>query len=159
MVRIESAESPELISTARELFVEYSKSIEVDLCFQGFQDELARLPGEYARPAGRLFLAFDGNKAIGCGALRPIDGYACEMKRLYICPVSRGKSAGGAMIDALISAAREIGYRRMRLDTLPLMETAIGMYRALGFKEIPPYRHNPIAGALYFELDLEKRNA
>ncbi|MGH9740566.1 MAG: GNAT family N-acetyltransferase [Candidatus Acidiferrales bacterium] len=159
MYRIEIAETPEFVAITRKLFIEYSESLEVDLCFQGFAEELARLPGEYARPAGRLFLAFDGAQAIGCGALRPIDGYACEMKRLYIRPAFREKGAGGAVIDALVSAAREIGYRKMRLDTLPLMETAIGIYRALGFKEIPPYRHNPIAGALYFELDLKKRNA
>ncbi|MGH9738850.1 MAG: GNAT family N-acetyltransferase [Candidatus Acidiferrales bacterium] len=156
MARIESAESPELIPMARKLFIEYSKSIEVDLCFQGFQDELTRLPGEYARPAGRLFLAFDQSEAIGCGALRPIDGDACEMKRLYVRPWFRGKGAGGAMIAALVCAAREIGYQKMRLDTLPMMETAIDIYRALGFKEIPPYRHNPVPGALYFELDLPK---
>ncbi|MGA9883581.1 MAG: GNAT family N-acetyltransferase [Candidatus Acidiferrales bacterium] len=154
MFRIETAEAPEFVAITRKLFIEYSESLKVDLCFQGFAEELARLPGEYARPAGRLLLAFDQREAIGCGALRPIDSIVCEMKRLYIRRAFRGKGAGGAMIDALVSAAREIGYQRMRLDTLPLMETAIGIYRTLGFKEIPPYRHNPVPGALYFELDL-----
>ncbi|MGH9687736.1 MAG: GNAT family N-acetyltransferase [Candidatus Acidiferrales bacterium] len=156
MFRIEIAEAPEFVAIARKLFIEYSESLEVDLCFQGFAEELARLPGEYVRPAGRLFVAFDQSEEIGCGALRPIDRTACEMKRLYIRPAFRGKGAGGATIDALVCAARETGYQRMRLDTLPMMATAIGMYRSLGFKEIPPYRHNPVPGALYFELDLQK---
>jgi GNAT superfamily N-acetyltransferase len=156
VIRIESGETPEFVATIRRLFVEYSESIEVDLCFQGFADELARLPGDYARPAGRLLLAFEDSQAIGCGALRPIDGSVCEMKRLYIRPAWRGKGAGGALINALVRSAREIGYRTMRLDTLPSMKTAIAIYCSLGFKEIAPYRANPVPGALFFELDLNR---
>lgn len=154
MIRIECAETPEFVATIRKLFVEYSESLEVDLCFQGFAEELAKLPGDYARPAGRLLLAFQGSEVAGCGALRPLSSDVCEMKRLYVRPAFRGKGVGGAMIDALISSARQIGYRRMRLDTLPSMATAISIYRSLGFKEIAPYRANPVPGALFLELDL-----
>jgi ribosomal protein S18 acetylase RimI-like enzyme len=154
VIRIESAETPEFVGTIRKLFVEYSESLEVDLCFQGFAEELAKLPGDYASPAGRLALAFQGNEVVGCGALRPLSSDVCEMKRLYVRPAFRGKGVGGAMINALISAAREIGYQRMRLDTLASMATAIAIYRSLGFREIAPYRANPVPGALFLELDL-----
>src|SRR6185437_8940986 len=144
------------LATIRKLFVEYSESLEVDLCVQGFVEELAKLPGDYARPAGRLALAFQGNEVAGCGAVRPLGGDVCEMKRLYVRSAFRGKGVGGAVVDALISSAREIGYQRMRLDTLPSMAAAIAIYRSLGFREIAPYRANPVPGALFFELDLVK---
>jgi putative acetyltransferase len=153
-MRIESAESPELIRMVRELFLEYSESLGVDLSFQGFAEELASLPGEYSRPAGRLLMMMDEQQAAGCLALRPIDHNVCEMKRLYVRPAYRGKGAGRTLIDELISAAREIGYERMRLDTLPSMTKAIAIYRSLGFKEIPAYRVNPVAGASFLELNL-----
>jgi ribosomal protein S18 acetylase RimI-like enzyme len=156
VIRIESAETPEFVARIRKLFVEYSESLEVDICFQGFAEELATLPGDYARPAGRLLLAFRGDEVVGCGALRPLSSDLCEMKRLYVRPAFRGKGAGRAMIDAVISSAREIGYKRMRLDTLPSMGAAIAIYRSLGFREIAPYRANPVPGALFFELDLVK---
>jgi putative acetyltransferase len=159
MLRIESAETPEFVRLARDLFVEYSESLEVDLCFQGFAEELARLPGEYARPAGRLLLVFDGERAVGCGALRRIDDVVCEMKRVYLRPSVRGKGAGRMLMGALIEMAREIGYERMRLDTLPSMTRAMEIYRALGFREIAPYRANPVPGAFFLELDLSTRVA
>jgi carbonic anhydrase len=162
-MRIVSAESPELIPIVHELFVEYSKSLGVDLCFQGFAEELATLPGGYSRPAGRLFLLFDEQDseqtAVGCGALRPIDAEVCEMKRLYVRPTFRGKGAGREMIFALIDAARDIGYQRMRLDTLPSMTKAIALYRSLGFTEITAYRPNPVPGASFFELNLHRSTA
>ena len=154
-MRIESADSPELIRVVRELFLEYSESLGVDLCFQGFAEELASLPGEYSRPAGRLLVMMDERQAAGCLALRPINATICEMKRLYLRAAYRGKGAGRALIDALIGAAREIGYERMRLDTLPSMTKAIAIYRSLGFQEIPPYRVNPVAGARFLELNLK----
>jgi len=153
-MRIESAESPQLIRMVRELFLEYSESLGVDLCFQGFAEELASLPGEYSRPEGRLLLMMDEQQAVGCLALRPIGHNVCEMKRLYLRPEYRGKGAGRTLIDTLIRAAREIGYERMRLDTLPSMTKAIAIYRSLGFKEIPPYRVNPVVGASFLELNL-----
>lgn len=156
-MRVEQAESPELIRIVRELFVEYSESVGVGFCFQGFAQELAQLPGEYARPWGRLFLAFDDSddkQVAGCGALRRIDAETCEMKRFYVRPAFRGKGLGRELIQALIDSAREIGYARMRLDTLPSMITAIALYRALGFREIAPYGANPVQSAVFFELEL-----
>ena len=156
-MHIEQAESPEFIRMARELFVEYSESVGVGFCFQGFAQELAQLPGEYARPWGRLFLAFDekdDKQVAGCGALRRIDAETCEMKRFYVRPAFRGKGLGRELILALIDSARQIGYVRMRLDTLPSMTTAIALYRALGFREIAPYWANPVQSAVFFELKL-----
>jgi len=153
-MRIESAESPEAIGVVRELFVEYSESVGVGFCFQGFTEELAQLPGEYARPWGRLFLAFDDMQIAGCGALRRINAQTCEMKRFYVRPAFRGKGFGRELIHALIDSAREIGYARMQLDTLPSMTKAIAIYRSLGFEEIAPYRTNPVPGALFFERRL-----
>lgn len=155
MIRIENADTAELLPQVRELFVEYSESTGVDLCFQGFAEELARLPGDYVRPAGRLLVAYLNDQAAGCAALRPIASGICEMKRLYVRPGFRGAGAGGALMQALIQSAKEIGYEKLRLDTLPAMATAIAIYRSHGFKEIPPYRANPVPGALFFELDLQ----
>jgi putative acetyltransferase len=155
-VRIETVESAELLKLVRELFVEYANSLGVDLCFQNFSEELAGLPGEYARPAGRLLLASENGHAIGCGAIRRDGEDVCEMKRLYVRPAARRKGVGIALIDELVKEARAIGYQRMRLDTLPSMTKAIAMYRALGFKEIAPYRYNPIPGSLFLELELTK---
>jgi putative acetyltransferase len=153
-MRIVTVESPESIGLVRDLFLEYSKSLDVDLCFQGFAEELATLPGDYARPTGRLLLVFEELQAAGCGALRRIDDEVCEMKRLYVRPAFRGKGAGRELIDALIREARGVGYKRVRLDTLPSMTTAMAIYRSLGFKEIAPYRINPVPGASFLELDL-----
>ncbi len=154
MIRIENADTLLLLPQVRGLFVEYSQSIGVDLFFQGLAQELASLPGDYAQPTGRLLLAYQDDRAIGCGALRPIENGVCEMKRLYVRPEIRGAGAGSALMQSLMRSAKEIGYRKLRLDTLPLMATAIAIYRSHGFKEIPPYRENPVPGALFFELDL-----
>lgn len=153
-MHIENADAPEFLETVRKLFHEYEASIKVDLCFQGFEKELAELPGEYARPSGRLLLAFDGSEVAGCGALRRLDSDICEMKRLYVRPEHQGKSIGAALARTLIEQAREAGYARMRLDTMPSMARAIEMYRSLGFREIGAYRFNPVPGALFFELAL-----
>ena len=149
------AESSEQISRARELFLEYGHSLSFSLCFQSFDIELAELPGQYAPPDGRLLLAeYDGDLA-GCVALHKLEIDICEMKRLYVRPKFRGKGAGRALADAIIQAARNIGYRRIRLDTVePVMKDAVAMYRRFGFQEIAPYCANPIEGALYMELIL-----
>lgn len=149
------AESPPHVAQARELFQEYAQSLGVSLCFQNFEQELAGLPGHYAPPDGRLLLAeYDGQLA-GCVALHKWESGVCEMKRLYLRPSFRGKGLGRAMAEKIIAEARNIGYRRMRLDTIePLMKDAVEMYRKLGFREIAPYRPNPIAGAMYMELQL-----
>jgi putative acetyltransferase len=152
---IHQAESPAQIAQARELFLEYAETLGFDLCFQNFDKELAGLPGGYAPPDGRLLLAEFANELAGCGALRCLDPQTCEMKRLYLRPKFRGKGLGQMLAEKLIADARSIGYRRMRLDTVePVMKTAVSMYRDLGFREIPPYRENPIPGALYMELTL-----
>ena len=157
-MRIENADAPEFLDTVRKLFREYEAHIEVDLCFQGFEKELAELPGEYARPSGRLLLAFDGSEAAGCGALRRVEDEVCEMKRLYVRPEHQGKRIGAALAQALIEQARDAGYARMRLDTMPSMQTAIALYRSIGFREISAYRFNPVPGALFFELQLTAAN-
>ncbi|MHB0971779.1 MAG: GNAT family N-acetyltransferase [Thermoanaerobaculia bacterium] len=148
------AAKPEDIGTVRALFVEYAASLPFDLDFQHFDDELRNLPGEYAPPGGTILLATDGDAVLGCIALRRIDATTCEMKRLYLRPAARGRGAGRALSEALIEKARQLGYAAMRLDTVPSMESAIALYRSLGFREIAPYRVNPIAGALFLELKL-----
>lgn len=142
------------VDLARELFREYHRSLNVDLCFQDFERELAALPGEYVPPSGRLFLCFEEETLAGCIALRKLDDLTCEMKRLYVRPGFRGKQLGKRLAEAVIEEGRVIGYTKMKLDTLPIMTAAIELYRTLGFRPTPPYRHNPIPGALFMELDL-----
>jgi putative acetyltransferase len=149
------AESPPQLAMARELFLEYGKSLGFNLCFQSFDQELAGLPGDYAPPEGVLLLAeYDGTLA-GCVALHKLEAHVCEMKRLYLRPQFRGKGAGHVLAETVIWEARAIGYRRMRLDTVePVMQDAVALYRHLGFTEIAAYRPNPIPGAMYMELEL-----
>jgi putative acetyltransferase len=148
------ATAPSDVEIAKALFQEYADGLGVDLCFQGFADELAGMPGAYAPPSGRLLLAVDGAEALGCVGLRPLGDGACEMKRLYTRPAARGRGLGRALAERVIAEARAIGYARMRLDTLPTMLAARAMYRELGFTEIGSYRPNPVEGTLYLELAL-----
>jgi putative acetyltransferase len=149
------AESAAQIAQARELFLEYAQSLGMNLCFQNFEQELASLPGHYAPPDGRLLLAeFDGQLA-GCVALHKWEAGVCEMKRLYLRPSFRGKGLGRAIAETILAQARNMGYQSIRLDTIePIMKDAVEMYRKLGFREIAPYRPNPIAGARYMERQL-----
>ncbi len=149
-------ESPEQIAAIRELFLEYAQSLGFSLCFQSFDQELAELPGDYAAPEGRLLLATCEGQSAGCVALHKLDHEICEMKRLYVRPEFRGKGLGKILAQRIIGEAHQIGYKQLRLDTVePLMRTAVKMYRTLGFREIAPYRTNPIEGALYMEISLE----
>jgi GNAT superfamily N-acetyltransferase len=149
------AQTPAQLDLARQLFREYSAWLQVDLCFQSFEKELADLPGNYAPPTGRLLLAYDEEELAGCVALRKIGAGVGEMKRLFLRDQFRGRGLGRKLIETIISEARQIGYERMRLDTLPpRMSDAIALYRSYGFKEIDSYYDNPVPGAIFMELDL-----
>jgi putative acetyltransferase len=154
LLSVTLAKSPGDIEQARELFLEYADSLGFSLCFQGFDREVASLPGDYAPPNGRLLLAVDGERIAGCVALRKLDEGVCEMKRHYVRPAYRGTGAGRVLARRIVEEAWQIGYTHMRLGTLPVMQAAIALYRSLGFVEIRPYRHNPIECALYMELEL-----
>lgn len=152
-VNLIQATLPQHIEQARALFLEYAESLSFSLCFQSFDEEVKSLPGAYAVPAGRLLLAHYDQQAAGCVALRKLETSVCEMKRLYVRPTHRGKGLGRILVERVIAEARGIGYQRMRLDTIASsMPDAIELYRKMGFREIPPYRANPIEGALYMEL-------
>ena len=154
MVRIVPVLTSGDIEIVRALFREYQQSLGVDLCFQGFEEELAALPGSYGPPRGRLFIALDGGEAVGCIALRPLGDDVCEMKRLYLRSTARGKGVGRALAIRIIEEARAIGYRAMRLDTLPTMSEARSLYQTLAFHSIPSYYENPVPGTLYMERAL-----
>lgn len=149
------AQTPEDLAQVRRLFRAYADWLGVDLCFQGFERELAELPGAYAPPAGRLLIARIGGEVVGCVGLRPLEPEVCEMKRLWVAPGFGGRGFGRALAERIVAAAREIGYQRMRLDTLPdRMPAAQHLYASLGFREIPAYYHNPLEGVVMLELVL-----
>lgn len=154
--RIGPARSAADLAEAARLFDAYASGLGIDLSFQDFAAELASLPGKYAPPAGELLIARDPRgEALGCVALRPIAPTGCcEMKRLYVAPPGRGLGLGRALVEAIIGEAVRIGYREMRLDTLPTMVEAVAIYRRMGFAPIPPYYHNPVAGAVFLARPL-----
>jgi ribosomal protein S18 acetylase RimI-like enzyme len=144
------------IDNVRQLFREYADSLDFDLDFQDFEDEMRCLPGDYAPPIGRLIVAMKVDEMVGCVALRRITDRICEMKRLYTKPYVRGTGVGRCLVRAIIDAAHRIGYEKMRLDTVPSMQAARRLYASVGFEEIEPYRYNPIGGATFMELDLTR---
>ncbi|RYF33452.1 MAG: GNAT family N-acetyltransferase [Comamonadaceae bacterium] len=150
--------SPDELQATRAIFREYADTLGVDLCFQGFEDELATLPGEYAEPRGALLLAMVDGELAGCCALRPLDSSdypnAAEMKRLYVRRAFRGFGLGRQLVETTLDAARAAGYASVLLDTLDDMESARALYEDLGFEPIDPYYHNPIPGAHYLKVDL-----
>jgi putative acetyltransferase len=142
------------LDAVRGLFGEYASSLTADLAFQSFDDEMAALPGGYAPPTGALLLARVGGEPIGCVALRRIDARTCELKRLFLRPAHRGSGTGLGLLEAAVAEARRLGYLRLRLDTIPEMARAQALYERYGFREIGPYRENPVAGARFLELEL-----
>ena len=155
MYKIIQAETPEQIEETRKIFREYEAWLDLDLCFQGFQAELANLPGKYQKPEGRLFLAISDKQVAGCIALRKLEDGICEMKRLYVRDDFRGQKIGIQLIEKIISAAKEIGYQKLRLRHLsPKMGKAVGLYQAYGFREIKSYDPNPHGQTLFMELEL-----
>ena len=155
MLHILQAETGKNLKRARTIFKEYAASLDFDLDFQDFREELNSLPGQYTSPSGRLLIAMYGDKPAGCIALRKLSHGVCEMKRLYVKPQFRGLGIGRALTEAIIEEAKRIRYARMRLDTVPSMEEARALYVSIGFKEIKPYRYNPIEGSRFMELSLE----
>lgn len=149
------ASNPAQVELVRTLFLEYAQSLGFSLCFQGFDQEMAELPGAYAPPGGRLLLATVAGEPAGCVALRPLSGDACELKRLYVRPAFRASGLGRALMDRILAEARGLRYGRMRLDTVVgKMDRAIAMYRRYGFQEIAPYGDHPVEGTIDMELEL-----
>ncbi|KAE8330798.1 acyl-CoA N-acyltransferase [Aspergillus sergii] len=169
--RITPAQSAEHIEAAKALFTSYAEWLGLDLTFQGFASELQSLPGQYAAPHGELLLAYSAEEGIpiGCVAVRPLKqrsggkqgevqnhrGY-CEMKRLYVSPEARGTGLGKALVNSIVDRAKDLGYKEMRLDTLPSMVGAIQLYKRVGFVEIAPYYETPLEGTLFLGLDLRQ---
>lgn len=154
-IALAQASTPDDWRTARAMIEEYAASLGVDLCFQGFAEEMERIVEEYSPPAGALLLAKEGPVILGCVGLRPYGNAGdCEMKRMYVPPAGRGRGIGRRLAEAIVAEARSRGYARMLLDTLPQLEAAQALYRSMGFVETGAYRHNPVPGALYFALDL-----
>lgn len=151
MIEIRPAEFPLDLSAVTSLFREYAQSLGIDLSFQHFEAELANLPGKYHAPTGQLLLAWQGEEALGCIALRPVSDDTCEMKRLYVQPQARGERLGRRLVEQLCTEASQVGYRRIVLDTLPSMEEAIQLYQSLDFQVTDPYVFNPLPGALFLE--------
>jgi putative acetyltransferase len=154
VLKILNAHIGKNLKVVKKLFEEYADSLDFDLCFQNFDKEIASLPGQYAPPAGCLLLALNNGRAAGCVGLRKTNKNVCEMKRLYVRPQFRRRGIGRALAEAVIEKAQKIGYKRMRLDTVPSMKAAKRLYESVGFKKIDAYRYNPLKGVIFLELTL-----
>lgn len=140
---------------AKDLFLEYAKSLNFGLCFQNFEEEISDLPAQYSEPTGCIILCCEEGKPSGCVGLRKFSEGLCEMKRLYLRKQSRGKGIGRILAEEIIEKAREFGYKKMQLDTIGTMKEAITLYKSMGFKEISPYRFNPLENVIYMELEIQ----
>ncbi len=156
MVNLIEARSPQEIKAAADLFREYNTFLNVDLCFQGFEQELASLPGKYAPPKGEIILAEYQNEIVGCVAVRPFEGNICEMKRLYVKPKAQGLKIGKLLTEAIIKKSKALGYQSIQLDTLEKLEVALKMYEKMGFKTMKPYYENPLEQVVYLTLNLDQ---
>jgi ribosomal protein S18 acetylase RimI-like enzyme len=154
-IEIAAAHAPDDVAAVRDLIEEYQRSLGIDLGFQGFDDELARLAEVYGPPGGALFLARLHGQPVGCVGVRRLDEATCEMKRLYVRPVGRGRGLGRRLAVTAMASGRAAGYAAMRLDTLPAMREAQALYERLGFVEVAPYRANPVPGARFLEARLQ----
>ena len=154
MIRIINAQTEDHYQKVRNLFQQYADSLDFDLEFQGFSEELATIPGKYAIPEGCILLAEDSGQFVGCVALRPLEDKICEMKRLFVRSDYRGRGIGRMLACSVIDKAREIGYEKMRLDTVATMKEARTLYYSLEFRNIKAYRYNPIDDSSYMELEL-----
>jgi GNAT superfamily N-acetyltransferase len=153
-MKITRAGTTDEIEEVRRLFREYAELLGVDLCFQGFEEELAGLPGKYAPPEGALFIATEGQRTAGCVALKKIGDGVCEMKRLFVRPQFQGQGLGRALAQQIIGEGVNLGYKTMRLDTLDRLKEAMSLYETLGFKRTKPYYPNPLPGVVYWEVCL-----
>jgi putative acetyltransferase len=142
---------------AKELFLEYKETLNFDLCFQKFSEEISDLPAQYSEPKGCIILCYENDKPIGCVGLRKFAEGVCEMKRLYLRKEARGKGIGRILAEKIIDKAKGLGYKKMQLDTLEKMKEAIPLYKSMGFKEISPYRYNPLDGVVYMELKINSK--
>ena len=154
MISYKISKSQKDFEKAKELFIEYKNSLNLDLCFQKFHEEISDLPSQYSEPSGCIILCYDNNEPIGCIALRKFEGNTCEMKRLYLRSEARGKGIGRVLANKIIEKAKQFGYKKIRLDTIVTMKEAIVLYKSMGFKVIAPYRFNPLEGVIYMELEI-----
>lgn len=148
------ATTPADFATGKQLFLEYAESLGFSICFQNFEQELADIQVQYGAPNGCLLLVLNGETTVGCAGVRRWNDDIAELKRMYLKPETRGKGMGRELLQTALEHARQLGYRNIRLDTLPTMKAAIAIYRESGFTDIPAYRENPIEGAIYLEKQL-----
>ncbi|MEM6629810.1 MAG: GNAT family N-acetyltransferase [Bacteroidota bacterium] len=154
-VSIQEARTPKAYEMGKVLFEEYARELQVDLSFQNFEEEMERIQEQYGKPSGCLYIVFgEKEEPVGCFGIRKWDGKVCELKRMYIHTRYRGYGLGKRLLKKSIVVGRQLGYQTMRLDTLPTMNSAISLYKSVGFYEIDPYRYNPIEGTKYFERQL-----